>query len=661
MHARRWSTKWAVVGLLFGCLDSTQVTFKIGTDVPCDRANGTAITVGLEGQTEKAEPIKVVTNCDADGKVAAIGTYAVTPGKKAPKVASARITLAVGQDIDVKTACTPSNGYQGCVVARRKVSFVTHRSLVVPVDLYLNCKDVQCDENSTCNRAGKCVSSTVNPDACDAEGVCAELVTVAGEGLPCFNTPGSPTLVCTGDSSWCNVSTSGTRTCSSAPSDSGVSLQCRNSSDCGPGLFCVVPGGSILGQCSPHRTPDDQVLCRFGEMISPCADAGMGLTTCRPPSDGGLAHDGGLACPRTPNFYCVEPTPNCELITGTPQCVADGGAQCWYPSDCPLGTGCFAGPEARLFNVCQAGYTQRNPIALCNETMQGADCPPGMTCTGNFYGLRACADRFGQIVHWGPQLPCPPVGDAGLICDGLTPVCTQNAMGEYACVAPPTRLPDGGTDAGPDRQWRCRSNADCLSSERCVYHRDSNVVTTCEPTAPDGGQAIVCDTVADCPSDSACGLAKNADGLSLCSQGGPSCGSNDFWSTTRCGSGQVCCLGLSGRSCTTQAQCISGADAGDRPVSCNSATQCAANEWCIRANPSSFAPNAGVVCTALPPTSTLEVRDIHCQPETEARDCQLRGRTRCVPAFNGNYHCVLPDDGGYPAFYAYPDGGIFQP
>ena len=135
--------------------------------------------------------------------------------------------------------------------------------------------------------------------------------------------------------------------------------------------------------------------------VSPCpggprqcfADAGPGLYSCAP-TDAGVTHvvtDGGLPCPRSNTaLTCGGATPYCSIITGTPTCVADGGAQCWYPSQCPSGNGCYAGVTASFFNICQPGPTSDNPVALCDDSLDGGDCAPGFGCTGVFYGFRAC-------------------------------------------------------------------------------------------------------------------------------------------------------------------------------------------------------------------------------------------------------------------------------
>ena len=119
-----------LAGLTLTCVESTQVTFNITTDVPCADVAGTSITVGLDGTTEGAAPLTVSNDCRSDGTVGAIGTYTVVPRGTKPVTASVKIAMAVGKNMSVEADCTAEKGYQGCIVARRRVSFVPHRRLM---------------------------------------------------------------------------------------------------------------------------------------------------------------------------------------------------------------------------------------------------------------------------------------------------------------------------------------------------------------------------------------------------------------------------------------------------------------------------------------------------------------------------------------------------
>ncbi len=286
---------------LCGCLEPTQVTFKITTDIPCEQVSAVAITAGLEGETEKADPITVVKSCTSDGMVGAIGTYAVTPAASRSVRASFKAVVGVGA-IDVESECTASNGYRGCVVARRRINFVAHRALVVPVELFLVCKDVQCDQNSSCNRVGRCVNSLVDTEQCSSDNVCNDTVTTPGEGLPCFNSPTTPPdLFCSGLTPWCTRDGNGMRACAETPLPGGTSYQCRDSRDCGPNQKCVLGMNGVLGKCADVVLPADTILCSPLEMPPGCragttcsADAGSGLLGCATPVDAGLPDAGSI-------------------------------------------------------------------------------------------------------------------------------------------------------------------------------------------------------------------------------------------------------------------------------------------------------------------------------------------------------------------------------
>ncbi len=294
--------RWAPL-LLLGCLQPTQVTFDISTDIPCAQVAGTSITVGIEGETEKADPLKIVTDCAANGTVSAIGSYAVKPRVLSmPVVASFKVAIGV-DGANVSRDCTASNGYRGCIVARRRVSFIAHRSMHVPVALYRVCKDVQCDQNTTCNSGGRCNTSLIDSEQCSANDVCDQFTPTANAGMPCFNTPAAEQLFCSNALSWCTRDALGQRACATAPVNGGTSFQCRTSRDCGPALFCVAhTDAGILGQCEPYPDSTALLLCTPEDVAASCppglrscsSDAGSGLLSCAPDA-GQLSPDAGTA------------------------------------------------------------------------------------------------------------------------------------------------------------------------------------------------------------------------------------------------------------------------------------------------------------------------------------------------------------------------------
>ncbi len=293
------------LGVLSGCAQRTEVIFEVKTDLPCDTVAGVIITVGLAGETEDSDPVDVSRKCSSDGsKLNFIGTYTMKPKTAGTTPEGAiRFALAVGDAVDPESDCTPAKQFKGCIVARRRFTFINQRRLVVPIDLMLVCKDVRCDAESTCNRAGKCVSSVVNTEACDIDGNCNDLVSTPGEGVACVGA-NNASVNC-GPTGWCTVGSNGIGVCVGAPLSSGLSYQCRDSKDCGANLTCVSGTANIVGQCATTVAPGARVVCRPGAEGTPCAmgacivDAGVGLLACSVggavdggTSDGGA--DGGL-------------------------------------------------------------------------------------------------------------------------------------------------------------------------------------------------------------------------------------------------------------------------------------------------------------------------------------------------------------------------------
>lgn len=156
----------AIVGSAHGCRDATQATLRISTSATCTDIRDVAITVAGDSTVAEARgadyPSTVAATCDAG----LVGTLVVTPGDTGD---SAAVVVAAGVFV-ASSQCKPP-AYKGCIVARRRFSFVEHVALSLPISLDLDCTDVPCDSLSTCSR-GKCVDSRVEctPAGCTAIG-----------------------------------------------------------------------------------------------------------------------------------------------------------------------------------------------------------------------------------------------------------------------------------------------------------------------------------------------------------------------------------------------------------------------------------------------------------------------------------------------------------
>lgn len=141
--------------LVASCKEATTITLVVTTDIGCANLKGVAISASTPGEAEQVPPAVVTLECDG----AEIGSLAIVPANEPNARVGVKVVGAVDGNVDT---CAPANDYRGCVVARRRMQFVEHKSLRLPIALNLVCKNVPCDQESTCAAAGRCVSSTVS-------------------------------------------------------------------------------------------------------------------------------------------------------------------------------------------------------------------------------------------------------------------------------------------------------------------------------------------------------------------------------------------------------------------------------------------------------------------------------------------------------------------
>ncbi len=167
--------------LLAACLEPTQATLEITTDAPCagpSRDAGSLSSVyagvGYGSVTLESGPSAETHTCDGGD----IGTLVIYPEDGAEH-ANAVVVGVLGQespDVCFGFADGTVTDAPACIVARRRVAFVAHKPLTVPVTLYAACAGVACDAGSTCQPGAPldalgrpCVDTEV---ACDETGRC---------------------------------------------------------------------------------------------------------------------------------------------------------------------------------------------------------------------------------------------------------------------------------------------------------------------------------------------------------------------------------------------------------------------------------------------------------------------------------------------------------
>jgi hypothetical protein len=160
---RRWALGLLLLAaaLFASCKDATQVNVVLRTNVPYATGAGVAVWSSRSGAVgtplaESTEPWL------ADGEV---GNVVVTPGD-ASKESALTVRVAMGLRGKRAAECTDDGDLKGCIIARRKLAFVPHTPLKVPVVLYLACEGVKCAADTTCSYLGQCVPAQVDPAAC---------------------------------------------------------------------------------------------------------------------------------------------------------------------------------------------------------------------------------------------------------------------------------------------------------------------------------------------------------------------------------------------------------------------------------------------------------------------------------------------------------------
>lgn len=151
-------TKHGLVALGIGvagmsCLAPTEITVVLHTDVPCSiaKANTVGVAVTKPGGDESAGFGAVGSQCDDSG---GLGTVVVLPHSIDDSV-GIRVVLGVNKPT---SQCTAPQ-YDGCIVARRSISFIPHTPLTLPIDLDQACVGTPCDPHSTCVSPQTCADA----------------------------------------------------------------------------------------------------------------------------------------------------------------------------------------------------------------------------------------------------------------------------------------------------------------------------------------------------------------------------------------------------------------------------------------------------------------------------------------------------------------------
>lgn len=290
---------------VLSCREPTSILIEARTNVSYQAGYTTAFTVGAPGAVEDIEPTTVSDAAwSSDGFV---GSLTTVPSSSDTAIVALKVVLGVRKD---SRACA-APAYEGCIVARRRIRYVEHQRLRLPVTLYASCEGVPCEADSTCNYLGQCVSALVDPSTCDSSAGCqipedrpdrpplpvnptdagsdADGGSMDGGGTldgatdsgPADGGDGGggsgglgsvrcPPTTCSGVNNRCCA---GSQRFCLAPQElcvpPAVTVECDDSQDCGPGMTCCAYGPVM--ECRPGACPPptqevctDRGVCSVG-------------------------------------------------------------------------------------------------------------------------------------------------------------------------------------------------------------------------------------------------------------------------------------------------------------------------------------------------------------------------------------------------------------
>lgn len=158
----------AALTAMASCRSATEVLVEVRTNAAYRDGLVVSFTVGAPGEVENAAP--TTEERGPWGTDGFVGSLAVVPSSGSSKDTALAVKIVMGVDRDARS-CTPPD-YRGCIVSRRRLHYTPHERLVLPIALYVECKDVPCGVDTTCNSLGQCVDATLNQVSCSNPAGC---------------------------------------------------------------------------------------------------------------------------------------------------------------------------------------------------------------------------------------------------------------------------------------------------------------------------------------------------------------------------------------------------------------------------------------------------------------------------------------------------------
>jgi choice-of-anchor A domain-containing protein len=149
-----------------GCREPTQVNVVLRTNVPYEPG----VQAALWATHSAAAAGPLVETAEGWAGVD-IGNVVVTP-QSGRRDGPLTVFVALGLRGKRAADCTETGDPKNCIRARRKLTFIPHAPLKLPVVLYRDCEGITCDPDSTCSHLGTCVPAQVDPNTCTTDEGC---------------------------------------------------------------------------------------------------------------------------------------------------------------------------------------------------------------------------------------------------------------------------------------------------------------------------------------------------------------------------------------------------------------------------------------------------------------------------------------------------------
>ena len=325
---RKWAAAatLAVLALALApaCQEATSVRLVLQTNVlPSDQIS-IAVFAGATEDVESAPPSVVVRGTAWETKQR-IGSLTFVPRSDDAGTLTIRVALARGREA---SECSIASA-AGCVIARRRIAFLPHQSLVLPITLFEQCEDVPCSAKTTCNVSRECVLAALSPAACASASGCllpgdpaidAPVAAASGQASRDAATDGSTS------SDAASYASDGAPDASDAGDAatqyaSGADVPCYAAGTCqgGTPVCCHAAGGNATCVARGASCPQSQFRMACDNHL----DCVSGSSCCR--LETGMAD---LVCLSTLSCFGVAGTLVCTPATATEDCSAAATSMC---------------------------------------------------------------------------------------------------------------------------------------------------------------------------------------------------------------------------------------------------------------------------------------------------------------------------------------------